>query len=190
MDKVKQGVKAQKGYTCEACGKPIEPGTLYQWKKGFRGPKATRHDTCPSWSQSERTSGPLADAYAAQENAHSALDEMELVKYMTDPTDFSTVDFGDVVGDVRSILEECANEAEPAKDGTQESFDNMPEGLQQGDTGQMLEERIDMLESWMDTLTEWSAPADEPEEHTEEAVEEWYEELINDARGVIDELEA
>jgi DNA repair ATPase RecN len=30
----------------------------------------------------------------------------------------------------------------------QESFDNMPEGLQQGDTGQLLEERVSGCESW------------------------------------------
>lgn len=34
----------------------------------------------------------------------------------------------------------------------QDKFDNMPEGLQQGDTGQLLEERAYECESWADEL--------------------------------------
>jgi hypothetical protein len=34
----------------------------------------------------------------------------------------------------------------------QEKFDNMPEGLQQGDTGQLLEERAQGCESWADAI--------------------------------------
>lgn len=33
-----------------------------------------------------------------------------------------------------------------------EKFDNMPDGLQQGDTGQLLEERRDECEAWADEL--------------------------------------
>lgn len=40
-----------------------------------------------------------------------------------------------------------------------EKFDNMPEGLQQGDTGQLLEERRDGLSEWADEV--------------EQAAEEW-----------------
>jgi len=36
---------------------------------------------------------------------------------------------------------------ESLQDETQEKLDNMPEGLQQGDTGQLLQERIDQCES-------------------------------------------
>ena len=68
------------------------------------------------------------------------------------------------------------------------SFDNMPEGLQQGDTGQMLEARADNCESFADSLDslvdEWDAldepsephyPDDEPEAEAER--EEYEEEL-------------
>lgn len=34
----------------------------------------------------------------------------------------------------------------------QEKYDNMPEGLQQGDTGQMIEERASGCESWADEI--------------------------------------
>lgn len=35
-----------------------------------------------------------------------------------------------------------------------EKFDNMPEGLQQGDTGQLLEERADQCEEWANAIDE------------------------------------
>ena len=52
------------------------------------------------------------------------------------------------VDDLRSLAEtlrELGSEQ-------QESFDNMPEGLQQGDTGQMLEERANNCETWADEI--------------------------------------
>jgi len=41
-----------------------------------------------------------------------------------------------------SDIQEIIMLIEELRDETQEKFDNMPDGLQQGDTGQMLEERI------------------------------------------------
>src|SRR5437870_694874 len=54
------------------------------------------------------------------------------------------------VDDLRSIGEQLKELGEQC----QESFDNMPEGLQQGDTGQLLEERSDGLSSWADAVEE------------------------------------
>lgn len=53
-------------------------------------------------------------------------------------------------------------EIEELRDETQEKLDNMPEGLQQGDTGQLLQERIDGLEGWTSDL-ESVEPSDEEE---------------------------
>lgn len=53
--------------------------------------------------------------------------------------------------------EELRNFAEALRElgqECQESFDNMPEGLQQGDTGQLLEERAQGLEGWADEVEE------------------------------------
>lgn len=55
---------------------------------------------------------------------------------------------------LRELGEECG-----------ESFDNMPEGLQQGETGQLLEERRDGLDSWADEV---ESAADEWEGKLEE----------------------
>ena len=44
-----------------------------------------------------------------------------------------------------STAEEIAGELSNIQDTCQDSLDNMPEGLQEGDTGQLLQERIDTL---------------------------------------------
>lgn len=56
------------------------------------------------------------------------------------------------VDDLQSERDNITEEIETLKDETQGSLDNMPEGLQQGDTGQMLQERVDALENWKDEL--------------------------------------
>lgn len=47
---------------------------------------------------------------------------------------------------------EAANELETLADETQGSFDNMPEGLQQGTTGQQLEQRVESCNEWKDAI--------------------------------------
>lgn len=51
-------------------------------------------------------------------------------------------------------LEDIKQGFEDLRDETQEKLDNMPEGLQQGDTGQLLQERIDQIESLLTELEE------------------------------------
>jgi uncharacterized protein YukE len=49
-------------------------------------------------------------------------------------------------------LKDLAQQLRDLGEETQSSFDNMPDGLQQGDTGQMLEERISNCEQWADEI--------------------------------------
>lgn len=74
------------------------------------------------------------------------------------------VDTGDLTGDdireMAEALREIGNEA-------QERFDAMPEGLQQGDTGQMLEERVSACETAADALDEQASEMDDLEEPDE-----------------------
>lgn len=88
----------------------------------------------------------------------------------------------------------------------QEKFDNMPDGLQQGDTGQLLEERASALESWADEIEqacneyeskldeidnqsaddlglEADATEDEIEQAREDAKSEAFDELKNEVEG-------
>ena len=50
----------------------------------------------------------------------------------------------------REILEEVGDEE-------QESFDNLPEGLQEGERGEQMQENIDALEEFLDNLEETDA---------------------------------
>jgi hypothetical protein len=54
--------------------------------------------------------------------------------------------------DIKTELDDIALEARGLAEEQQEKFDNMPEGLQQGDTGQLLEERREALENWAEEL--------------------------------------
>lgn len=66
----------------------------------------------------------------------------------------------------------------------QEKFEAMPEGLQQGDTGQMLEERAQNCESWADEI---DTAADELESALSDDDDERDEdEKIEEARSVFD----
>jgi hypothetical protein len=69
-----------------------------------------------------------------------------------------------IAADIRSLGEE-----------QQSSLDNMPEGLQQGDTGQMLQERIDACEAWADEIEGLDEPEREEPEH--ETFEEFLERI-------------
>lgn len=63
----------------------------------------------------------------------------------------------------------------------QEKLDNMPEGLQQGSTGELLQERVDGLDAWADEVggveipgePDGERPEEEPEEEEGDARELW-----------------
>lgn len=93
----------------------------------------------------------------------------------------------DYLGSVYSIFDgpppgspddvrQMATDLEELGQEQQEKFDNMPEGLQQGDTGQMIEERANSCEEKAQELNdladEWETAADEAERQREEYEEE------------------
>lgn len=47
-----------------------------------------------------------------------------------------------------------AEEVEQLKDELEESFENMPESLQYSTNGERMQERIDLLDTWLSNLTE------------------------------------
>lgn len=73
--------------------------------------------------------------------------------------------------------EEIAEELEELKDSQQESLDNMPENLQYGSTGEMLQERIDELDGVIDELNEisWSDYEEDAEDEVKGEVGDWNE---------------
>lgn len=72
-----------------------------------------------------------------------------------------------------SDLKDIAEQLRELGQEQQEKFDNMPDGLQQGDTGQQIEERAQQCEEWADAIDQ---AADELETKLDEfdaAVEPW-----------------
>jgi DNA repair ATPase RecN len=81
----------------------------------------------------------------------------------------ASLDAAEDVDGVRSVLEEIRTLGEEQ----QEKLENMPEGLQQGDTGQLLQERADNCESWAGEI---ESACDEYDNKVEEIVklrDEW-----------------
>ena len=79
--------------------------------------------------------------------------------------------------DLESWRDDLVSELESLRDETQGSLDNMPEGLQQGDTGLMLQERIDGVEGVINDLESASLDWPEtPERDTQISDKDWEKE--------------
>lgn len=76
--------------------------------------------------------------------------------------------------DIESAIDDIKGELEALRDEQQEKLDNMPEGLQQGATGELLQERYDTLDGVISDLEgidlEFEEPDDEdkPEDYDED----------------------
>lgn len=146
--------KARKNYEAEG----IKKGDMYfTWaiKTGPASGRVYRSLTKPRPSQLT-ASDFFSTLYAAQESFHDSIAEAG------DPSD------------LESAVESYKSELESLKDDTQGKFDNMPEGLQQGDTGTLLSERVDNVDSLINDLDGVNIPSDEEikEECPVERVEE------------------
>lgn len=81
--------------------------------------------------------------------------------------------------DIESARDTFKGELETLRDSQQEKLDNMPEPLQQGDTGQLLQERYDGLEELINELDAVDIPDDDDDKDISEAL-----------GGLVGELEA
>lgn len=165
--------KARKEYKCSKCGETIKVGETYLKGTPFRRSPVIRCMKCGlrGWELSS-----------------------DYVQGVGRICDCWEEDYGCDEDTAQSI----ADELDTIKDDCQDSLDNMPEGLQEGDTGQLLQERIDNLDSVVsdlecidyDTIKE-NAKADvdseegtdeyeaELEEKTKEALREEIESAIS-----------
>lgn len=106
----------------------IKKGDIYyfaQIKTGPRSSHTIRSLTYPSRSQLT-SSGFLQTAYELSDRVQDATSVEE--------------------------LEEIKGELENLQSDTQNSLDNMPQGLQEGDTGQLLQERIEQIDNLMQEI--------------------------------------
>lgn len=184
VNSVKKARKPQG--SCEVCRKEIGVGDSYKYISPRVGGKRKRCSDCPHWRPSEMTSGKIATAYAGQEDAHDDLNKALEDALNGDP--FPTP----LIEHIQVILNDCAQQAEDCREEYQESLDNMPEGLQEGPTGEDIQEKIEMLDGWQQDLESWEPSNDfDPEQYDskQEGWEIWVEDVIQEARDLVDSLE-
>lgn len=128
MGKVSVIKKSRKEYKCSKCGEVIPVGSTYYKGQINFGPTIVRCSDCKleSWevttSDYQLAVGEIV--YRWEKNYGYAEDAID-----------------NIVSDLQDIA-----------DDLQGRLDNMPEGLQEGDVGQLLQERIDALESAISEL--------------------------------------
>jgi chromosome segregation ATPase len=88
--------------------------------------------------------------------------------------------------DIQSALDELISEIEELRDETQGSLDNMPSQLQDADSGQLLQERIEGLESWLSDLQAIDVGIDDDlkDEDLQERIENIIEEITATSSGL------
>ena len=124
----------------------IKKGDSYYWWK-FRYGGKWMSKTRPRPSQLTQSEF-LVAVYGAQENVEDA------VKDFNKDSDFDAL---------ASALEDAAATIREQGESCLEKKDNMPEGLQEGDTGQLLDERADQCESLADELEQAASDVREQE---------------------------
>lgn len=119
------------------------------------------------------------------------------------PQQLTTSEFAIAVSDIEdairdasdhSDLEQCAQDIEDLGQEQSDKLDNMPEGLQQGDTGQLLQERADECETWAQTvrdaaseLSDKLSNIDDDEDLDEEAKDAARDEALEEAKAAAGE---
>ena len=132
--------KAQKTQgECGRCSAKIEKGDGYKWWKfrfGGRRVRCLKPECSPKPSDLTQSEF-YGTLYGIKESVEKGLDDF---RNGGEPVDLASA-LNDAAQELRDLGEEC-----------QGKLDNMPEGLQQGDTGQLLENRAQECESKADEL--------------------------------------
>jgi hypothetical protein len=90
---------------------------------------------------------------------------------------------------LKSDVENAVSELENLRDECQGSFDNMPEGLQQGSTGELLEERVSDVETMIQEyeaidFEDYTGPEVPEEGDIPEEFSSWLQEKLEEAQSV------
>lgn len=162
-------IKANKDYPDEG----IKKGEMYfKWslKTGPRSGMTFRSKSHPRQSQLT-TSDFWSTFYGISEQAEDLIPSMD---------------------DVETERDNVVQELESLRDETQSRFDNMPDGLQQGETGQRLENRVSELESLIESINSVDCTCDdgdedqseeEKEERRSDRAKEIWEEIVDELSG-------
>jgi DNA-directed RNA polymerase subunit RPC12/RpoP len=169
--------KARKEYKCSKCGEVIKVGDVYLKGTPFRRSPVIRCTKCGlrSWE----------------------LSSSDYVQGVGRVCDCWEEDYGCDEDTAQSVADELQNIC----DEVQSSLDNMPEGLQEGDTGQLLQERIDNLELAISDLeaidydgikegelgdSDYDSLTDEAKEEMDEAIKSSLREEIESVLSCLD----
>lgn len=125
----------------------IKAGEPYYWWK-FRFGGTYRSKTAPKPSQLTQSTF-ISTMLSLQERLEALVSSLQVGD--TTCSDAET-ERDDIVSEVRAAGDEC-----------QSSFDNMPEGLQSGSTGSLLEARVEACETIADELEGVDIPEEEEE---------------------------
>lgn len=168
---------------CGRCGCEIKKGDSYRWWKFRYGGKQIRclEIKCNPRG-SELISNPFQSALA--KISEDLSDAFGQAREQTDPTI--------AISAIRDAAEELRNLGSEQ----QEKFDNMPYGLQQGETGQLLENRASECEDKASTIesyaddaeSRWESRNEEKEDAEEDGEDDKGEQEICDE--IMDELES
>lgn len=143
--------KAQKDNPAVKAGEPY-----YWWKHAFSPKQYSKTRPRPSQLTQSEFMGEYLSMGEDFEDALNGTDTLEAVQ--------SAVD------DLKDRIEELRSE-------TEERLQNMPDHLQDADTGQMMQERIDGLEAWADDLDSVDLEDFDPDNYEgipeDEAIGEW-----------------
>lgn len=83
--------------------------------------------------------------------------------------------------DLESVRDDVVSQLELMRDEIEGRKDNMPEGLQEGSTGQMLEERMNALDECVSALQDVDCSGDEDGDEEEESLESEAKDSLLDA---------
>jgi len=144
-------------YKCGHCGIQIQPGSQYKsWQ--FRNSAKQFRCMAPGCSPraSELTQGQIGRVYELNERISDCCDDFR-----------SDQEFDDFKSNLESIKED----AESLKDEFDENYNNMPESFQNGQNGELVQGRVDALESFIDELDSAIDNADWPDGAEDEDAE-------------------
>lgn len=158
MARVHRVERAAKDYPNDG----IKKGEPYYWWQLWKGPK--RRSSKPPRRSQLTGSSFLAEVYDLED---------EIADW--EGTDAS---------DLRSNVDDWAQRIRDLGDQAQESLDAMPESLQQGPTGEMLQSRVDACEDWATGVESVDVPEVADEDNPTDEETEAFEAALEELRGL------
>lgn len=178
MKKKSKAGKAGKAIECGKCGCKITPGMTYKtWAFRYGGKRVRCDKPKCRPRESDLTQSKMSGAYAAREAIEDAVAEFLE----------GTMD----VEDLKDAVESGASDIEGVASEYEDSFNDMNEGLQNSETGQLVQEKADALNNWAQELRDLEFDdEDEPREDAKPEVwDNWREEKVGELRGVLENFD-